>query len=141
MAVARIGGSFLPLAADAIGAATTPEYVGVVNIHFQASHPGHMLFQGPGYHHWISNDFGRTYEPIDTPGHTMGYGAEIKIHPSKPDWVLSRVQRNECLKVIMLGSVNGPPPIQYLLRGVGWQNYGQRKGCARALVAAGLSAA
>lgn len=77
----------------------TPDLVGVVNIHFLATHPAHMLFQGPGHYHWISNDYGRTYEPIETPGRTLGYGAEIRIHPRKPDWLLSRVRRNECLKV------------------------------------------
>lgn len=90
----------------------TPDMVGVVNIHFQDSHPGHMMFQGPGFHHWISNDFGRTYEPIETPGQTIGYGAEIKIHPSKPDWVLSRVRRNECLRVRTPGLSQRPASFQ-----------------------------
>lgn len=49
--------------------------------------------------HWISEDFGHTYEAVKTPGDTLGYGADIKIHPTQPDWVLSLVRRNECLKV------------------------------------------
>ena len=95
-----------------------PELVGVVNIHFLPSHPGHMLFQGPGYHHWISNDFGKTYEPIETPGRTLGYGAEIRIHPTKPDWVLSRVRRNECLKVVLNTSAACPVLTAALLSAV-----------------------
>ena len=90
--------STVPGAADALPPGS-PDLVGVVNIHFLDSHPAHMMFQGSGFHHWISNDYGRTYEPIDTPGKTLGYGADIKIHPTKPDWVLSRVRRKECLHV------------------------------------------
>jgi hypothetical protein len=73
-------------------------YVGVVDVHFLKEHPGHMLFQGPGHTHWISEDYGKTYNAVDTPGGTLGYGSEIKIHPTHPDWVLARVRRNECLK-------------------------------------------
>ena len=93
-------GDFRMAIADAMGGAT-PDMVGVVNIHFLASHPAHMMFQGPGHYHWISNDYGKTYEPIETPGSTLGYDAEIRIHPSKPDWVLSRVRRIECHQVAL----------------------------------------
>ncbi len=75
------------------------ELVGVINILFHDDQPGHMLFQGPGYHHWISEDFGKTYVAIETPGKTLGYGSQLKLHPTQPDWVLARVRRNECLKV------------------------------------------
>ena len=75
------------------------ELVGVLNILFHQHQPGHMLFQGPGYHHWISEDFGKTYAAIETPGKTLGYGSQLKLHPTQPDWVLARVRRNECLKV------------------------------------------
>ena len=34
----------------------------------------HMLFQGPGHKHWISEDYGKTYTAVDTPGGTLGYG-------------------------------------------------------------------
>ena len=71
----------------------------MINILFHDDQPGHMLFQGPGYHHWISEDFGKTYVAIETPGKTLGYGSQLKLHPTQPDWVLARVRRNECLKV------------------------------------------
>lgn len=72
--------------------------VGVISIHSPKRRPGHMLFQGPGHMHWTSKDFGETYEAQPTPGKTLGYGASIKIHPTQPDWVLSLVRRNECIK-------------------------------------------
>ena len=80
------------------------ELVGVINILFHDDQPGHMLFQGPGYHHWISEDFGKTYVAIETPGKTLGYGSQLKLHPTQPDWVLARVRRNECLKVRLIYS-------------------------------------
>lgn len=48
--------------------------MGVVDVHFLKEHPGHILFQGPGHIHWISEDYGKTYTAVDTPGSTLGYG-------------------------------------------------------------------
>lgn len=48
--------------------------VGVVDLHFLPEHPGHILFQGPGHMHWISEDYGKTYTAVPTPGGTLGYG-------------------------------------------------------------------
>jgi hypothetical protein len=62
-------------------------YVGVVDVHFLKEHPGHMLFQGPGHTHWISEDYGKTYNAVDTPGGTLGYGRcvwPVGVH-ARPD--------------------------------------------------------
>ncbi len=48
--------------------------MGVVDLHFLPDHPGHILFQGPGHLHWISEDYGKTYTGVPTPGGTLGYG-------------------------------------------------------------------
>ncbi len=55
--------------------------------------------QGPGHTHWTSEDYGKTFSAHRTPGGTLGYGAEIKIHPTQPNWVLSLVRRPECHQV------------------------------------------
>jgi hypothetical protein len=33
---------------------------------------------------------------VDTPGKTLGYWHEIKIHPGRPEWILAKVRRNVC---------------------------------------------
>lgn len=72
-------------------------YVGVVDVHFLKEHPGHMLFQGPGHIHWISEDYGKTYNAVDTPGGTLGYGRcarRLGMHarPAKPRSCCSTTQ-------------------------------------------------
>jgi hypothetical protein len=71
---------------------------GVLDLQFHWNHPERILFQGPGFTLWTSNDFGKTYESHDTPGHTLGLWMDVKIHPEQPEWLLSRVRRNECLR-------------------------------------------
>lgn len=36
------------------------------------------------------------YGQVDTPGKTLGFWHEIKIHPSRPEWVLAKVRRLVC---------------------------------------------
>ena len=79
-------------------------YVGVVDVHFLKEHPGHMLFQGPGHTHWISEDYGKTYNAVDTPGGTLGYGRcawPVGLHarPAEP--------RSCCLTTQILTSPAG----------------------------------
>ena len=33
---------------------------------------------------------------VETPGRTLGFWHEIKIHPGRPEWVLAKVRRNIC---------------------------------------------
>ena len=45
---------------------------GVVDIIYHWSSPHNLLFLGPGFHLWTSNDFGDTFTELDTPGRTLG---------------------------------------------------------------------
>lgn len=40
----------------------------------------------------------RTISPaqVETPGRTLGFWHEIKIHPGRPEWILAKVRRNVC---------------------------------------------
>ena len=33
---------------------------------------------------------------VDTPGSTLGFWHELKIHPNRPDWILAKVRRSVC---------------------------------------------
>ena len=33
---------------------------------------------------------------VDTPGRTLGFWHEFKIHPNRPDWILAKVRRSVC---------------------------------------------
>ena len=33
---------------------------------------------------------------VDTPGRTLGFWHEFKIHPIRPDWILAKVRRSVC---------------------------------------------
>lgn len=73
-----------------------PETKGIVDIHMAADHPKQILFQGAGYKHWITEDFGRTFKSVETPGRTLGWWNDIKLHPNRPQWILAKTQRHEC---------------------------------------------
>ena len=45
---------------------------GVVDIIYHWGSPHNLLFLGPGFHMWTSNDFGETFTELDTPGRTLG---------------------------------------------------------------------
>lgn len=57
-----------------------------------------LLFQGPGFSHWISGDYGSTFEKVATPGDTLGFWNQIKTHPKQPDWLAAQVRRRDCLE-------------------------------------------
>ena len=38
------------------------------------------------------------WQAVETPGHTVGFLAELRLHPNQTEWILSRVQRNDCLE-------------------------------------------
>eukprot|EP00884_Botryococcus_braunii_P007264 jgi/Botrbrau1/16539/Bobra.0327s0006.1 len=73
-----------------------PETKGIVDIHMAAEHPKQILFQGAGYKHWITEDFGHTFKSVETPGRTLGWWNDIKLHPNRPQWILAKTQRHEC---------------------------------------------
>ena len=60
--------------------------------------PQQLLFQGPGFSHWISGDYGSTFETVHTPGDTLGFWNQIKTHPRQPDWLAAQVRRRDCLE-------------------------------------------
>ena len=37
-------------------------------------------------------------QAVETPGRTVGFLAELRLHPNQTEWILSRVQRNDCLE-------------------------------------------
>lgn len=72
--------------------------LGVLDLHFHQRHPERILFQGPGFFYWVTEDFGRTYQAFPTPGEaSLGFWMELKIHPNVPDWLLAKVKRKDCL--------------------------------------------
>jgi hypothetical protein len=73
-----------------------PETKGIVDIHMPTEHVKQIMFQGAGYKHWITEDYGVTFKSISTPGKTLGWWNEIKLHPNRPQWVLAKTQRHEC---------------------------------------------
>lgn len=75
----------------------TMAHVGVIAIHWNEYHPEKLFFQGRGLWHWVSTDAGATFKALPTPGRTLGAGHEIKPHPYQADWILAKVQRNECI--------------------------------------------
>lgn len=73
-----------------------PETKGIVDIHMATEHPQLIFFQGAGYKHWITDDFGQTFYSVDTPGKTMGWWNDFKLHPNREKWILAKTQRHEC---------------------------------------------
>ena len=57
---------------------------GVVDIIYHWSSPHNLLFLGPGFHLWTSNDFGDTFVELDTPGRTLG---ESKLRGHEACWL------------------------------------------------------
>lgn len=81
------------------GAATSEDMLGVLDLHFHLRNPERILFQGPGFYFWVTEDYGRTYKALPTPGEaTLGFWMELKIHPNVPEWLLAKVKRKECLR-------------------------------------------
>ncbi len=33
---------------------------------------------------------------VETPGRTLGFWHEVKVHPGRPEWILAKVRRNIC---------------------------------------------
>ncbi|CAL5221253.1 g3408 [Coccomyxa viridis] len=75
---------------------TDGDLAGILDLYFHTDHPEKILFAGPALNHWITEDFGRTYTKVDTPGRTLGFWHELKIHPNRPDWILAKVRRSVC---------------------------------------------
>ena len=42
---------------------------------------------------------------VETPGRTLGFWMECKVHPTQPDWLLAKVRRIECEEA---GSATNP---------------------------------
>ena len=59
--------------------------------------PPRLLPARQGRYHFVSSDYGTTFKALATPGDTAGFGHEIRLHPRQPDWLLAKVQRNECI--------------------------------------------
>ncbi len=70
----------------------------MLEIIHQWGNPQQLLFLGPGFHHWISTDYGATFETIATPGDTLGFWNQIKTHPRQPEWLAAQVRRKACLE-------------------------------------------
>jgi hypothetical protein len=34
---------------------------GILDLYFHEDHPEKILFAGPGYSHWVTSDYGRTF--------------------------------------------------------------------------------
>lgn len=49
-----------------------------------------------------TEDYGATFTALDSPGETVGQYHELRLHPHKADWVLAKVRRNECLKLLSI---------------------------------------
>lgn len=71
----------LPTATSTTAAAEAPLPAGA----------GAARLQGKGRFHFVSTDSGATYKAIMTPGDTLGFGHEIKVHPRQQDWLLAKV--------------------------------------------------
>ncbi|KAK9845742.1 hypothetical protein WJX81_001203 [Elliptochloris bilobata] len=86
----------------ALPGALTPEpgadadAAGVMEIVYNEAHPDRLLVLGAAFHNWISTDFGKTFARVETPGRTLGFWMECKVHPTQPDWLLAKVRRMEC---------------------------------------------
>lgn len=64
------------------------------------AHPGaplRVLVQGAGAAHWITEDGGVTFKRLPTPGDTLGWYADLKLHPTRADWILAKVRRTACV--------------------------------------------
>ena len=78
---------------------TTPDMLGVLDLHFHERHPEKILIQGPGFFFWVTEDYGRTFKAYPTPGEaTLGFWMELKVHPNVPEWLLAKVKRKDCLQ-------------------------------------------
>ena len=81
------------------GIPTTPDMLGVLDLHFHQRHPQRILIQGPGFFFWVTEDYGRTFTAHPTPGDaSLGFWMELKIHPNVPEWLLAKVKRKDCLE-------------------------------------------
>ena len=106
---------------------------GVMEVVYDDTHPDRLLVLGAAFHNWISTDFGKTFsrvrlantqqpqrpagcecrargsrlfvQQVETPGRTLGFWMECKVHPTQPDWLLAKVQRMECEEA---GSATNP---------------------------------
>ncbi|BDA42979.1 Vacuolar protein sorting/targeting protein 10 [Coccomyxa sp. Obi] len=79
-----------------LGQGMNADLAGILDIYFHEDHPERILFAGPAYYHWVTSDYGQTFTKVETPGHTLGFWHEIKIHPGRPEWILAKVRRNVC---------------------------------------------
>ena len=78
---------------------TTPDMIGVLDLHFHERHPEKILIQGPGFFFWVTEDYGRSFKAYPTPGDaTLGFWMELKVHPNVPEWLLAKVKRKDCLQ-------------------------------------------
>jgi len=71
-------------------------HVGVVALHWSEFRAEQVFFQGRGRWHWVSSDAGASFRAVPSPGNTLGFSQEIKVHPYQSDWILAKVQRDSC---------------------------------------------
>lgn len=69
---------------------------GIVNVHWHPSKPEKVFLQGRGRYHFVSDDNGATFSAVSSPGNTVGYSQEAKVHPKRPDWILIKALRDSC---------------------------------------------
>ena len=90
--------TYFAAAALPAGEPQSEDMLGVLDLHFHQRHPERILFQGPGFFFWVTEDYGKTYKAYPTPGEaTLGFWMELKVHPNVPDWLLAKVKRKDCL--------------------------------------------
>lgn len=71
---------------------------GAYQLHHNPFKPKHVFVQGAGRSNWVSTDYGVRWERVDSPGNTIGFWAQIKLHYVQEDWMLALVRRNECYR-------------------------------------------
>ena len=87
----RLSGAF-----DSSPAGAPSSLKGIVDTWAHPASPLRVLVQGAGTSNWVSDDGGVTFSRVETPGSTLGWYADIKLHPTKPDWILAKVRRTAC---------------------------------------------
>ena len=55
------------------------DMAGILDMYFHGENPERILFAGPGYYHWVTSDFGRTFSKVRTLLHVPVKG--LQNHP------------------------------------------------------------
>ncbi|KAK9806438.1 hypothetical protein WJX73_007437 [Symbiochloris irregularis] len=90
--------SWKNVSADLEGFYNSTFLTGVYQLHHFWKNPERILLQGAGTSNWVSVDFGERWQRVDTPGSTIGFWTQIKLHSTQPEWMLALVRRNTCFR-------------------------------------------